>query len=83
VTEKVTADVTENVTDRVTTNVMTVFENTSGEYIKLIAELVPDKARSYDRIDEKQSRQQEDIEMLKIITKNQEKRICTLEEAMA
>ena len=65
----------------VTRDIMTVFENTYGDYIKLIAELVPDKARSYDLIEEEQSRQQEDIDMLKAIAKEHEMRITGLEKA--
>ncbi len=77
VTEKVTADVTE----QVTRNVLTVFENTYGEYIKLIAELVPEKARSYDVVEERQRRQREEIDMIKIIAKDHETRIAWLERA--
>jgi len=46
---------------------------------KLIRALIDLSAEMAEVIAE----QAEDIEMLKIITKNQEKRICTLEEAMA
>ena len=41
---KMEKNITERVTEDVTRDIMTVFENTYGEYIKLIAELVPDKA---------------------------------------
>ena len=81
VTEQVTRDVTDRVTEQVTRNVLTVFENTCGEYIKLIAELVPEKARSYDVVEERQRRQREEIDMIKIIAKDHETRIAWLERA--
>ena len=81
VTEQVTRDVTDRVTEQVTRNVLTVFENTWGEYIKLIAELVPEKARSYDVVEERQRRQREEIDMIKIIAKDHETRIAWLERA--
>ena len=79
--ERVTEKVTANVTEQVTRNVLTVFENTYGEYIKLIAELVPEKARSYDVVEERQRRQREEIDMIKIIAKDHETRIAWLERA--
>ena len=61
--------------------VMAIYENTYQEYLKLIGENVPDKIRSYDRIDEKQQKHQDEIEMLRSIAYSHENRIARLEKA--
>ena len=63
------------------TQVTAVFENTYEDYIKLISEIVPDKARSYDRVEENQYRQQGEIDLFKGIAADHEKRITKLEAA--
>ena len=63
--------------------VTAVFENTYEDYIKLISEIVPDKVRSYDRVEEEQYRQQGEINLFKGIAADHEKRIVKLEAAQA
>ena len=63
------------------TQVTAVFENTYEDYIKLISEIVPDKVRSYDRVEEEQYRQQGEINLFKGIAADHEKRIVKLEAA--
>lgn len=65
------------------TQVTAVFENTYEDYIKLISEIVPDKVRSYDRVEEEQYRQQGEINLFKGIAADHEKRIVKLEAAQA
>lgn len=62
--------------------VTAVFENTYEDYIKLISEIVPDKVRSYDRVEEEQYRQQGEINLFKGIAADHEKRIAKLEAAV-
>lgn len=68
--------------DEIITQVTFVFENTYEDYIKVIRENVPDITRSYDDIEEKQSKQREEIIMLKTVATDHENRINKLEKAM-
>ena len=62
-------------------DITAVFENTYEDYIKLISEIVPDKVRSHDRVEEEQCRQQGEINLFKGIAADHEKRIVKLEAA--
>ena len=59
ITDKVVEKLSNSVLDVLATQVNILFENTYQKYMKLIGENVPDKIRSYDRIDEKQQKHQE------------------------
>ena len=64
------------------TEMTAVFENTYDNYIKIINEIVPEKARSYDTIEKTQFQQQGDINTLKSIAVDHGDRIAKLEKAL-
>ena len=80
ITDKVVEKLSNSVLDVLATQVNILFENTYQKYMKLIGENVPDKIRSYDRIDEKQQKHQDEIEMLRSIAYSHENRIARLEK---
>ena len=80
ITDKVVEKLSDSVLDVLATQVNILFENTYQKYMKLIGENVPDKIRSYDRIDEKQQKHQDEIEMLRSIAYSHENRIARLEK---
>ena len=80
ITDKVVENLSNSVLDVLATQVNILFENTYQKYMKLIGENVPDKIRSYDRIDEKQQKHQDEIEMLRSIAYSHENRIARLEK---
>ena len=77
---QVTEQISEVFLDSLRTQSMAVLENTYQEYMKVIGENLPDKIRSYDRIDEKQQKHQDEIEMLRSIAYSHENRIARLEK---
>ena len=80
ITDKVVEKLSDSVLNVLATQVNILFENTYQKYMKLIGENVPDKIRSYDRIDEKQQKHQDEIEMLRSIAYSHENRIARLEK---
>ena len=83
--DNVLAKVSDQIADRfleeLKEQVTAIYENTYQEYLKLIGENVPDKIRSYDRIDEKQQKHQDEMEKLRSIAYNHENIIARLEKA--
>ena len=80
ITDKVVEKISDSVLEILAAQANALLENTYQEYLKLIGENVPDKIRSYDRIDEKQQKHQDEIEMLRSIAYSHENRIARLEK---
>ena len=72
ITDKVVEKISDSVLEILAAQANALLENTYQEYLKLIGENVPDKIRSYDRIDEKQQKHQDEIEMLRSIAYSHE-----------
>jgi len=64
------------------TDMTALFENSYEEYVKLFAEILPEKVRSYDAVEEVQFQQQGDINTLKSIAVDHGDRIAKLEKAL-
>ena len=77
----VTEQISEEFLDSLRRQSIVVLENTYQDYMKIVGENLPDKIRSYDRIDEKQQKHQDEIEMLRSIAYSHENRIARLEKA--
>jgi len=80
ITDKVVEKISDSVLEILAAQANALLENTYQKYMKLIGENVPDKIRSYDRIDEKQQKHQDEIEMLRSIAYSHENRIARLEK---
>ena len=80
ISTNVVKQISEDFIEGLRTQCMTVFENTYQYYLKLMGENIPDKIRSYDRIDKVQNQQHEEIGILKGIAGDHENRIVRLEK---